>query len=228
MKKNLPVFSGIFVGALLIVLIGIFVLGGNITASDYVSPCDIGESFAKNEIDLLCKDGVLEYFVRGDKTYFYPESGVTREYMARAMVKYLGIDEKKYNDYKLPVSDADMISEQYLPYVRAAVARGLFPLYADGSEYRFAPTEGVSREEASYIASALCSSYISSSKAESFPDFEDTNEAFRAAMKRVVAYGIIIGYPDGTLRPQNIISHEELALMLSRMRENKNFISELK
>lgn len=193
-----------------------------------MSPCDIGESFAKSEIDLLCKDGVLEYFVRGDKTYFYPESGVTREYMARAMVKYLGIDEKKYNDYKLPVSDADMISEQYLPYVRAAVARGLFPLYADGSGYRFAPTEGVSREEASYIASALCSSYISSSKAESFPDFEDTNEAFRAAMKRVVAYGIIIGYPDGTLRPQNIISHAELALMLSRMRENKNFISELK
>ena len=69
MKKNLPVFSGIFVGALLIVLIGIFVLGGGVTASDYVTPCDIGDSFAKSEIDLLCRDGVLEYFVTVSYTH---------------------------------------------------------------------------------------------------------------------------------------------------------------
>ena len=228
MKKNLPVFSGIFIGVLMIVLIGVFVLSGDVGASDYLSPCDIDDSFAKGEIDALCESGVLELFVRGENTYFYPESGVTREYMAKAIVRYLGINEKKYEDYILPIKDAALISPQYLPYVRAAVAKGLIPLYADGDEYRFAPTEGVSREEAAYIASSLCRSYISSGKAESFTDFEDTNEVFRAAMKRVVAYGIIVGYPDGSLRPAKTITHEELALMLFRMRDNQNFITQLK
>lgn len=228
MKKNLPVFSGIFVCAMLLILVGVLFFGGGITASDYVAPCDIDASFAKNEIDALCRDGILEYIAKGDKTYFYPESSITREYLARVIVKYMGIDEHKYDAYALPISDADMISENYLPYVRAAVAKGLLPIYPDGEKYRFAPKEGVSREEAAYIASALCTSYISSGKAEEYPDFSDTSEVFREAMKRVVAYGIIIGYPDGTLRPRGIITHQELALMLSRMRANKNFISESK
>ena len=227
MKKNLPVFSGIFIGALVILLICIFAFGG-VGASDYIKPSDIGESFAEDEIDALCRDGILEIFARGEKTFFYPEKGVTREYMAKAMVKYLGINEKKFDNYVLPVSDEYMISPDYLPYVRAAVAKGIFPLYPDGKSYRFAPTDGVTREEAAYIAAALCNSYISSGKAEEYSDFENTNDAFRAAMKRVVAYGIIVGYPDGTLHPEKILSREELALMLSRMRENKNFKNEIR
>lgn len=227
MKKNLPVFSGIFIGALVVLLICIFAFGG-VGASDYIKPCDIGESYAESEIDALCRDGILELFAHGEKTFFYPEKGVTREYMAKAMVKYLGINEKKYDNYILPISDEYMITPEYLPYVRAAVANGIFPLYSDGKNHRFAPTEGVTREEAAYIAAALCNSYISSGKAEEYSDFENTNAAFRAAMKRVVAYGIIVGYPDGTLHPEKTLSREELALMLSRMKENKNFKNEIK
>ena len=95
--------------------------------------------------------------------------------------------------------------------IGAAKAAGYLQGYPDGN---FRPEQGVSRAEAAVMLDKAFSSQ-SSGKTTNL-NFADVNSSYWAAgaIARLVAAGIS-GYPDGTFRPNKIMSRAEAAVMLN-------------
>lgn len=82
------------------------------------------------------------------------------------------------------------------------------------------PLENVTRQEAAYIIGALTDTVASSSNVDRFSDIGDTYLPYMQNVKTVISLGYMIGYPDGTFRPERDITRAELALTLYRIRQS--------
>ena len=91
------------------------------------------------------------------------------------------------------------------------------------SGYVFHPDDFITREETADIFGALCTAAISAGKSESFSDFDTISTYFEPNAKKLVDFEIMIGYTDGTFRPKQILTREELALILYRLSTAENF-----
>lgn len=216
MKKTFSVFIAVFFGFLLTVLLGIFAVGREPEKPVFIPPCDVEQSFARNEILALCESGVLECASDGERLYFFPEETVSRAAFARALIRFLGIDPEPYRTAVLPMVDEADVPGADLSYVKAAVFLGLVPLYQTENGLAYSPRESITRQEAAYLLASLSEGSASTSKTALFSDFAETDGIFSAAVEKAVACDLLVGYPDGTLRPRGELTREEFALMLTR------------
>lgn len=107
------------------------------------------------------------------------------------------------------------------------IDKGLIKGYPDGS---FKPDYNITRAE--FITLVNKSFGITGSTPVHFTDVSSTDWFFEDVCKAMTA-GYISGYEDGTLRPDNDISRQEVAVILSRLLklktpENTNTVSRLK
>lgn len=184
-------------------------------------PCDALGSYAGDAILEVCELGLLDTETAADgNEYFYPTASVTRAELARTLIHYLGENPTKYERLSLGFADEDAIPASMLAYVRAALAKGLMLLQND---YAFHAADDVTREEAAYIVGALCNAEISAGKEEHFSDFSEIHDFFLANAKKAINFDIMIGYSDGTFRPKQALTREELALILHRLLQAEDF-----
>ena len=92
-------------------------------------------------------------------------------------------------------------------------------LKENGRTY-FLPLETISRQEAAYIIGALTKKVVSNSNVDLFSDIGDTYLPYMQNVKTVISLEYMIGYPDGTFRPERNITRAELALILFRIKES--------
>lgn len=222
MNKKLSFTAGAALLALTILLAMIYQssLGTSVSAEKQ-PPSDVGESYARDAIFAVCELGLMDTrtAVSGN-VCFYPEEGVTRAELAYSLVNYLRLDTSKYGNKPLGFYDENAVPPSMLPYVRTALANGLMALQSD---LLFHPTEKISREETAYLIGALCKTQIAAGKEENFSDFTDIGTYFQSNTKKLIDLGIMVGYNDGTFRPQKELSREELALILCRLLNDANF-----
>lgn len=224
MNKKISLTAGIALCTLTVILTIVYAAtSGVFVSAEKTPPCDISASYARIEIEAVCAAGLMDTYTIDDSVYFYPDMEVTRGEMAKVLVTYLGIDPRKYEKIEIGFADEAAISASLLPYVRAALSHGLMKLYSD---YRFDAERHLTREEAADIVGALCTAEISAGKSEAFSDFESINVYFEKNAKKAVDFEIMIGYTDGTFRPKSDLTREELALILYRLRNTKNFRKE--
>lgn len=217
MKKRIALASTLVLASLAAVLAVSVIFAGN----TYVPPSDIESCYAKEEITYCCKSGYFDVSQTEDGVRFFePDSPVTRAEFAKILAQFLKINPDKYQRSALTVEDAADIPEKYLPYVRAVLAEGLMGLLGVSGKTYFLPEAYVSREEAAYMIGNLIIAAVSTSKSSAFSDYSDMTEAYRKNADILIAFEIMIGYPDGTLRPGDNISREELALMLFRAKSS--------
>lgn len=224
MKKTFSVFIAVFFGFLLIVLLGVFAIGKEPEKPVFVPPCDVEKSYARAEILALCESGVLECASDGERLYFFPEETVSRAAFARALIRFLGIDPEPYRTVTVPMADEANVPGADLSYVKAAVFLGLVPLYETENGLCCYPRESITRQEAAYLLTLLSEDAASTSKTALFSDFSETDGMFSEAVEKAVACDLLIGYPDGTLRPRGELTREELALMLTRTNRKQTTI----
>lgn len=224
MKKNLSLFALVIICSLLLALCIIFIVfSSGENAGTVILPNDISESFAADEITYLVYSGVLETQNDGEDSLFFPKNEVTREYFVCALVKLLCIDTDKYSSFELELEDADEISEKDMPFIRAAIACGIVSAEVIEGKNYFLPNEYITREEASHIIGALSNAVIATTKPEAFSDIESADAEYIENLKKLINLDILIGYPDGTIKPKNSLTREEFALMLYRMLQNGSF-----
>ena len=133
--------------------------------------------------------------------------------IAKVLITYLDIDVKKYEKTAIGFADESQIPTDLLPYVRAALSGGYIKLFSD---YTYRADSPMSREEVADIFAPLCNVSVSAGKSEKFSDFGEVGLYFQDSVKKIVDLDVMIGYPDGTLRPKNTITREELAMVLYR------------
>ena len=148
----------------------------------------------------------------------YNEDQTLSDTTGKFLFKYV----HEWYDYQIQVlqesnfADEEQISAELLPYVRAALSGGYIKLFSD---YTYRVGNSVSREEVADIFAPLCQTGASAGKSESFTDFDEVSIYFEDHVKKIVDLDIMIGYPDGTFRPKDAITREELALVLYRFEQ---------
>ena len=213
--KKLSLIAGISVCVMIVLLTVVYaVLSGNsASAEKAVLPCDIEESFAKDAIEWAVENGFMQTESKDGNAYFFPQTEATKGEIAKVLITYLDIDIKEYENVTLGFADEEQISAELLPYVRAALSGGYIKLFSD---YTYRVGNSVSREEIADIFAPLCKTGASAGKSENFTDFNEVSIYFEDHVKKIVDLDVMIGYPDGTFRPKDAITREELALVLYR------------
>lgn len=219
-NKKLSLTLGIMLCALTVLFTVIYMaLFGEETAKEnYPIPTDAGDSYAEKAILFACEKGYMTTETVGGAAYFYPQKEVTRGELATVLTAYLGYSEENAPKTPLGFADESTLDEEALPAVKLMLAGGHMMLRAD---YTFGADAGITREEAAQIFGALIDKEISAGKSEKFSDFSEVGDYFLTDATRTVDFEIMIGYEDGTFRPKNILTREELALILYRLAHNE-------
>ncbi|MBO4897469.1 MAG: S-layer homology domain-containing protein, partial [Clostridia bacterium] len=173
---------------------------------------DIDGHWAEDEINDAVDRGIFEGY--GDGT-FRPDLGITRQEIAVAMVRLLGL-ESEVDSADLSVldkfSDRDEIADWAEKYVALAVEKNIYEGYLEGY---FAPERIISREELSTVLTRTAHEPLD--REASFTDIgTTTNEWASPYIAPMAEAGVVNGYPDGTFLGKNQITRAEAAAMISR------------
>ena len=214
--KKVSLIAGISVCALIVLFTIVYavITGTLVSAKEYVPPCDIEDSYAKEAIEWAVRNEWMTAEMLDGQAYFFPKNKVTRSEMAKAVVGYLKIDCSEYEKTALGFADEAQIPAEEIAYIRAALAGGYIKLLSDYTYRRDSP---LTREEAADIFAPLCKVSASTGKSGNFSDFNEVGIYFEESVRKLVDLELLIGYPDGKLRPKNDITREELAMLLYRL-----------
>ncbi|NLY09423.1 MAG: hypothetical protein GXZ11_05940 [Tissierellia bacterium] len=126
-----------------------------------------------------------------------PEASITRGETAAIFARLMGME--KGEDHTTTYSDIRG-NEWYANYIGYLEKKDIIKGYPDGT---FRAEEKITRAEYAKIASKFAKSV----GVKGFPDIED--HWAKAAIEQVVAEGWILGYPDGTYKPDRNITRAE-------------------
>ena len=101
-------------------------------------------------------------------------------------------------------------------YVQSCVEAGIINGYTDNT---FRPDAKITRAETASLISKLFA--LSAADTDTFSDVK-TGDWFRACVSAAYSAGIVNGYDDGSFRPGNNITRQDMAVMLMRGLENDN------
>ena len=214
MKKRFTLALTLILSAAALTLAIGVIFAGNA----YVPPSDIDDCYAKEEINYVCSKGLIDLYSNdGETTFFVPDKEISRAEFAKILTTFLKINAERASADAPDLADKQDIPEDYSVYVLAACAKNVMGLRKENDKLYFLPNQKVTREEAAYVLGNLIKAYVSTLKTEKFSDFSETESTYIANASTLVALDLMIGYDDGTFRPKNNITRQELALVLYRM-----------
>ncbi len=168
---------------------------------------DTSDHWAKDYIAELSKRGIFNGYEDGS---FRPDLGITREEIAVAMTRALGLETKAKRAPYCNFSDSSYISEWAIEAVNMMVKVGIFTGYDDGL-YR--PQQIITREQLVAVVMRMFSDDIDRTTL-TYNDHHEIGDWSRVYVKQATELNIVGGYPDGTFRPTNSITRAEAAKIL--------------
>lgn len=185
--------------------------------------CDIAESPAANELLYLANSGIIPVYEKDNMAYCLPQSEITREYVATAIIKLLNIDASQYESINISLIDAEEISSESLPYVKAALYLRIMPAFSDKvgnyDVISFYPSKKMTRQEAAGALGSVIGGTVASSKTSEFNDADEISNVYLESIEKLIGLGIMQGYEDNTFKPNKNINAEEFALMLYKAKQ---------
>jgi|GEM_PF-3561846 len=162
---------------------------------------DIDGHWAAEQILALAALGV----VTGDPDgTFRPDNCLTRAEATKLAVMALGLDDSDY----IPVF-SDAIAEWARPYIATGFRAGLIIGYPDGT---FRPDGLITRAEwVMIVIRAWPQDEIGeTSFADDLPDWA------QEAIRKAAGANLVVGYPDGSFRPDRFVTRAEAAVIIYR------------
>lgn len=169
--------------------------------------------FAVTAIKELAKKGIINGV--GNEKYA-PEEEFTRAQFCKIIVETLGYEKGEYtgnfNDVK--------IDSWFAPYVEAAVEKGLFTGYSDGT---FKPDRAITREEIAAVVgrAAVLANVVDAEKMDKFvmekSNFEDRDFVSHWAASQVAwleAEGVFADIAEEKFEPAKVVNRAEAAVIV--------------
>lgn len=170
---------------------------------------DTDNHWAEKQISLLASSNYVEGVGNGA---FEPDREVNRAEFLTMVMKLVQVDNSSYKGMYWDVKPNDWFADT----VQTAYELGLLDkLMVAGRKFR--PEQAITRQEAATIISRIAMTLKerpSDSASISFTDESSIAEWARMAVKDVVAYGIMNGYPEGTFGPKGNVTRAEAANMI--------------
>ena len=175
---------------------------------------DMSGHWAGRTVSYMNKMGVVKGYDENGESVFKPDGKVTRAEFAVMAVNTLGIDLFSYENADLSCfADMESIPAWAWKYVAAAYDLGIIAGRQETNGLYFAPGAEITRAEAAAIISRLLPDKLDTS-AEEFADSAQIPSWAVRAFKTLNNAGIISGYDDLTVKPNNKVSRAEAVTML--------------
>ena len=193
----------------------------NVFRSDYSNEtetgfADINGHWAQSTIVIMAEEGILNGYKENGRMYFKPDNYMNRAEFAKMICAFSGIDSADYADTQLVFGDSGDIPLWARDYVKAMYEMGIIKGRAnDDGTYTFAPFENISRAEAMTILGRIIEDTETAQL--NFADNADIPDWAAESMRKLLGAGIINGYSDNTIKPQNNIKRAEAAVMLYKL-----------
>ena len=177
---------------------------------------DIQSHWANDTIEKMAESGIINGFNENGARLFKPDEKITRVQFAAMTVKALGISAEDYSNTKLDFIDADTIQPWAMNYVKAVAALGYITGRSDdgGRTVYFDPENRITRAEAFTIISRITGA--KSQKALTYSDVNDIPKWALDAVSGLEEKGIVKGYENNTIRPNNHITRAESAVLIDK------------
>lgn len=186
------------------------------TSSEIPAPAAAGEAYtysdtqdhwAQDYVGELTKRGIFNGYADGS---FKPDMGITREEIAVALTRALGLTSKARYAPHYSFADSSFISLWAADSVNMMVKEGVFEGYDDG-EYK--PQRIITREEMVAVIMRMFTSDLAREELV-YVDEEHIGDWAREYLEKATNLSIVGGYPDGTFRPDASITRGEAAKIL--------------
>ncbi len=193
----------------------------NVFRSDYSNEtetgfADINGHWAQSTIVIMAEEGILNGYKENGRMYFKPDNYMNRAEFAKMICAFSGIDSADYADTQLVFGDSGDIPMWARDYVKAMYEMGIIKGRAnDNGTYTFAPFDNISRAEAMTILGRIIEDNEMAQL--NFADNADIPDWAAESMQKLLGAGIINGYSDNTIKPQNNIKRAEAAVMLYKL-----------
>lgn len=193
----------------------------NVFISDY-SPekeygfADIESHWARPQILQAAQSGIINGIELDGKMYFKPDNNMTRAEFAQIIAKYKGLINEDISELP-PYYDWNDVPLWANNAVKAVYKAGIMKGHSedDGKTFHFSPNESITRAEAMTVLGRLIPN--SAGKEPDFADKSDIPSWAKAGIARLYYQGIIQGYSDNTILPQNNVKRAEAVTMLNKM-----------
>ena len=192
--------------------------------SDYPSTpnpfYDTENHWAKDIIADMAATGIISGFEEDGKMIFKPDNNMTRAEFASMIANYKKLDFSKYDDVKLDFTDNDIIPLWAVSAVKAVYKEGIIlgRVNDDGTS-TFAPYDNITRAEAMTILGRILPNNDDLPNLP-FADKNDIPQWAEEGVSKLYSTGIVSGYEDNTILPNNNMKRAEAATMLYKI-ENK-------
>ena len=185
---------------------------GNADESDIFK--DVKNHWAYDYIIYMNNKKIVNGVKNDDGTYsFNPANNMTRAEFAVMTANYLGIDEDEFKDIQTGFADEEQIPDWAKGKIKALFDKGIMNGKTYGDEVKFNSYDTITRAEAVTVLWRLKKLNADLSDM-SFADILDVPSYSMDAFKTMHSFGIINGYEDNTLKPNNNITRAEAVKML--------------
>ncbi|MFC7321858.1 N-acetylmuramoyl-L-alanine amidase [Halobacillus campisalis] len=157
----------------------------------------------EKEINYLIDEEII--FGYPDQS-FRPKNDVSRQEAATMIGRALDLDNKQRNTVFTDVDSYHYGSG----YIDSAVDKGIITGYPDGT---FRPNKTITRGEMAALISRAFT--LNGHQDLSFNDVSPSNP-FYPYVDDVASANVTTGYPDGTFKPNRVITREEFSLLVAR------------
>ncbi|WP_020618465.1 carbohydrate binding domain-containing protein [Paenibacillus daejeonensis] len=165
--------------------------------------------WAQEEIGRWLDSGLLEGYPDGS---FRPQQSLTRAEFAVVLTRLFGLRAEA-----APVFADIKPGEWHAEAIDALTRAGLAEGYPDGT---FQPSRSVTRQEAAvllYRAFLFKEEDAPTGGTSSYKDQEAIGSFASEAVRQLGGRGVLLGYPDGSFRPQEPLTRASAAAMLHRL-----------
>jgi hypothetical protein len=158
---------------------------------------------------------IVDGYEADGKTVFRSGQNITRSEFIKLLVMARSINVDEAQGIELKFADNDSIPQWAVPYLKAAVMKGLVNGKNISGQNYFAPGDYITREEiAAMIGRSLAKG---SDSTRNFSDSTSISPWAEEEIQKLVGLGIIKGYDDNTFKPKNNATRTETAVMIYQL-----------
>ncbi len=174
---------------------------------------DTSTHWAKDIIAYMNSKGVVNGSIDNGQLVYRPDNNVTRAEFAIMVSNFKGYSTDNYQDVSLDIfEDADQIPQWALSHIKAVYKNGIINGKDNNGKLYFEPNVYITRAEAVTIISRILPE-LTEKKELTFTDTNEIPDWSQDAFKTLTAVGIINGYDDNSVKPQNNVTRAEAVTM---------------
>jgi hypothetical protein len=169
--------------------------------------------WAKSYITYMNNYGIINGIKENGKMYFKPQDNVTRGQFAVMIANAMGISPDEYKDTDTAFADADSIPEWCSNHINALCSLGIMNGKENNGKTVFDASAHLTRAEAVTVISRLIPDNVKTEE-KSFADSKSIPSWSKNAFNKLASLGIINGYDDNTIKPNNNITRAEAVKLI--------------